>query len=95
MVIIKLRGVLVDIICEISLDYKAYVTRYKRGVKQLMLRFQKSPYGKMVASLIYYLNLTKSLTITGFEINPYNQCFANKVIDSSQTTICFQVEQGK
>ena len=52
MAIIKLRGVLVDHLCEISSDYKAYVTRYMRGVKLLLLRYQNALYGTMVASLL-------------------------------------------
>ena len=52
-VIIKIRGVLVDILCRISSDYKAYVTREKRGVKQLLLHCQNTLNGTMVSSLLY------------------------------------------
>ena len=72
-----------DILCRIYSDYKAYVTRYKRGVNKLLLNFQNALYGTMVDSLLYYQKLTKSLTIIGFEINPYDPCVSNKVIDSS------------
>ena len=46
----------------------------------------------MVAILLYYLKFTKSLTIIGFEINLYDLCVANKVIDVSQMTKFFQVD---
>ena len=95
MEIIKLRGILVDILCKISSYYKAYVTRSKRGVKQFLLRCQNSLYGSMLASLLYYRKFTNSLTILVFEINPYVMCVDNKVIDSSQMSICFHVDDCK
>ena len=76
-----------DILCKISSDYKAYETRDKRGVKNLLLLCQNALYGTMVASLLYYRKFTKSLTSIGFEINPYDSCVANKVIDGSYMTI--------
>ena len=90
---IKLRGVLVDITYRVSSDYQAYVTRDKRGVNQLLPNFQNSLYGKMVAILIYYSKFTNIFTIIGFEIKPYDLCIANNVIDGSQTTIFFYVDE--
>jgi hypothetical protein len=38
MAFIKIRGILVDILVEISPDaYKSYVSKEKRGLKQLMV----------------------------------------------------------
>ena len=87
MAIIKLRGVMVDIISKISSYYKVYVTRDKRGVNQLLLRCQNALHGTMVACLLYYCKFTNSLTIIGFEINLYDPCVVNKMIDSSHMTI--------
>ena len=92
MEIIKLRGVLVDILCKISSDYKAYVTRYKRGFNQLLLNFHNALNGTMVAMRINYRNFTNSISTIGFEINPYNPCVAKKVIGGSQMTIFFDVD---
>jgi hypothetical protein len=53
-------------------------------------------YGTMVASLLlYYRKFTKSLTQIGFEINPYDPCVANKIIEGKQMTICFHVDDCK
>ena len=52
MAIIKLRGVLVEILYKISSDYKSYVTRDKRGVNNLLLNCQNALYGTMVSSLL-------------------------------------------
>jgi hypothetical protein len=96
MAIIKLRGVLVDILVEIAPDvYKSYATTDKKGVRQLLVQCQNALYGTMVASLLYYRKFTKSLMEIGFELNPYDPCVANKMIEGKQMTICFHVDDCK
>jgi hypothetical protein len=96
MAIIKLHGVLVDILVEMAPNvYKLYATTDKKGVKQLLVQCQNALYGTMVASLLYYRKFTKSLTEIGFELNPYDPCVANKVIEGKQMTICFHVDDCK
>jgi hypothetical protein len=51
---IKIRGILVDILVEIAPDvYKSYVSKYKKGMKQLLVKFQNALYGTMVPRLLY------------------------------------------
>jgi hypothetical protein len=96
MAMIKIRGVLVDILVKIAPDiYKSYVTTDKKGTKQLLVQCQNVLYGTMVASLLYYCKFTKSLTSVGFKINPYDPCMANKIVDGTQMTICFHVDDCK
>ena len=55
MAIIKIRGVLVDILIQIAPDlYKSYVMTDQKGMKQLLVQCQNALYGTMVASLLYY-----------------------------------------
>jgi len=75
--------------------YKPYATTDKKGVRQLIVQCQNALYGTMVASLLYYRKFTKSLTDAGFEINPYDPCVANKMIEGKQMTICFHVDDCK
>jgi hypothetical protein len=96
MAIIKIRRVLVDILVKIAPDvYKSYITTDKKGTKQLLVQCQKALYGTMVASLLYYRKFTKSLTSVRFKINPYNPCVANKIVNGTQMTICFHVDDCK
>ena len=96
MAFIKIRGVLVDILVDIAPDvYKSYVTTDKKGIKQLLVQCQNALYGTMVASLLYYRKFVKSLESIGFELNPYDPCVANKMIDGEQMTICFHVDDCK
>ena len=88
MAIIKIRGVLIDILLEISLAmYKEHVSKDKKGNNQLLVQCKNALYGIMVASLLYYRKFVKSLKKEGFELNPYDPCISNKMIDGSQKTI--------
>jgi hypothetical protein len=49
----------------------------------------------MVASLLYYRKVCKSLTDIGFKFNPYGPCVANKMIDGHQMTITLHVDDCK
>jgi hypothetical protein len=72
MAIIKLRGVLLDILVKLAPNvYKLYATMDKKGVKQLLVQCQNALYGS---------KLTKSLMEIGFKFNPYDPCVANKMI---------------
>jgi hypothetical protein len=88
MAFINIRGILVDIRVEVSPDlYKSYVSKDKKGSKQLLVQCQKALYGTMVASLQYYRKFVKSLTEIEFVINPCDPCVANKMIEGDQMTI--------
>jgi hypothetical protein len=77
MALIKIRGILVDILVETAPDvYKSYVSKEKKGTKFLVL-FQNSLYGTMVAILFYYRKFVKILTDIDFVINPYDSCVAD------------------
>jgi hypothetical protein len=96
MAIIKIRGVLVDMLLDIAPEaYKPFVTTDKKGTKQLIVQCQNAIYGTMVASLLYYRKFRKSLLSVGFEFNPYDPCVANKMVDGKQMTICFHVDDCK
>jgi hypothetical protein len=96
MVFIKIRGILVDILVEIAPDaYKSYVSKDKKGSKQLMVQCQNALYGTMVTSLLYYRKFVKNLTDIDFVIDPYDPCVANKMIEGDQMTICFHVDDCK
>jgi hypothetical protein len=91
-----MHGVLVDILLKIAPDvYKPFVHVDKKGVKQLLLKCQNAIYGMMLASLLYYKKFVNSLKSIGFETNLYDPCIANKIIQGSQMTICFHVDDCK
>ena len=96
MAIIRIRGILVDMLVDIAPDvYKQYVTTDRKGTKVLVVQCQNAIYGTMVASLLYYRKFCKSLTDVGFVFNPYDPCVANKMIKGKQMTIAFHVDDCK
>src|SRR5687767_8463766 len=74
--------------------YLVYVT-YENGVKVLYLRLVKALYGCIKSALLWYDLFVKTLQKKGFSLKPYNPCVANSVIDGSQCTITWHVNDNK
>ena len=49
----------------------------------------------LVSAMLFYHKLTKALLSYGVELNPYNPCVANKMVNSEQLTICWHVDDLK
>ena len=47
------------------------------------------------AALLFYKRLRSDLENMGFEVNPYDPCVANKMVNGSQMTICWHVDDLK
>jgi hypothetical protein len=68
MAIIKIRGVLVDFLLEIAPEfYGPYITKDKKGIKQLIVQCTNAIYGTMVASLLYYRKFCETLKVKGLK----------------------------
>ena len=92
--IMKIRGVLVDILCEIDETYKPYVT-YEGKQKVLYVHVIKAIYGLLVSAMLFYKKLTKDLIGYGFQLNPYDPCVANKMVEGAQMTVSWHVDDLK
>ncbi len=96
MAVIKIRGVLVDMLLEIAPDvYGPYVTLDKNGIKQLIAQCLNALYGTMVASLLYYYKFQKTVERNGFTMNPYDPCTANRMVHEKQQTLLWHVDDCK
>ena len=49
----------------------------------------------MHAALLYYRRFVKDILAIGFELNPYDACVANKMVDGKQLTIVWHVDDIK
>ncbi len=67
----------------------------KKGKKQLLVQCLTALYDTMVALLVYYKKVVKSLKSKGFKLNPYDPCVANKQVNGEQLTMCFHMEDCK
>ena len=92
---LRIDGAMADLL--ISLDPEKY-TKYvelRNGKKVIFLLLKKALYGTLKASLLFWQLLSQLLISWGFVINPYDHCVANKMVNSSQFTIVWHVDDLK
>ena len=71
-VIMKITGVLVDLLIEIDPNkFKSYVV-YENGKKVIYVHVLQAIYGMIESSLLWYNKFRKTLEKKGFEFNPYD-----------------------
>ena len=92
--LIKFTGESVNIICKRWPKYETCVVTEKVR-KVLYLQFRKALYGCIQNGLLWYQTFTTLLKNMGFEINPYDPCVTNKIVDGSQCTIAWYVDDIK
>ena len=95
-VILKLTGVMVDLMVEANPDRYASFVVYENGVKTLYLQVLKGLYGMLIAALLWYKRFRKELEEEqGFVFNPYDPCVANREVNGKQHTVAFHVDDLK
>ena len=94
-VMMKITGVLVDLLVELAPEvYGPYVV-FENGRKVLYVQVIKAIYGMLQAALLWYQKFRKDLEQEGFKFNPYDPCVANRMRKGSQHTILFHVDDLK
>ena len=94
-IMLKIRGILVDMLVEISPEtYQDYVIN-ENGSKVLYLTVLKALYGMLKASMLYYKKFRTDIESIGFILNPYDPCVANRMVDGKQHTITWHVDDLK
>ena len=61
----------------------------------LYVCLSKSLYGMLRSALLLYKLLRSDLEDRGFVVNPYYPCVSNKMVDGSQITVCWHVDDLK
>ena len=92
--IMKIRGVGVDILCEIDPIYWDY-TVTEGNQKVLYVDITQAIYRMLVTAMLFYCKLTKALLSYSFKLNPYDLCVANKMVNSKQLAVCWHVDDLK
>lgn len=93
-VIMKFTGASVDLLCEMNPKYLDFVT-IENGTKVIYVRLIKAIYGCVQSALLWYQMFYSYLKEIGFELNPYDSCVANKIINGKQCTIAWYVDDMK
>ena len=92
--IMLIRGVLVDILCEMDPVYQDFVIHHGNS-KVLYVHITKAIYGLLVSAMLFYRKLATDLQGYGFELNPYDPCVANKIVKGKQMTVSWHVDDLK
>ena len=93
-VFVRLTAESIDIMLSINPAYEQFVT-IEKGQRVLYVRLRKALYGHVKSALLWYNLFSETLLADGFELNPYDPCVANKMIDGKQCTICWYVDDAK
>jgi hypothetical protein len=91
---VKFEGPIATLLTKIDPSFKKFIT-YERGVPVIYARLKKALYGTLQAALLFWQELSGFLKGLGFEFNPYDECVMNKMIDGSQCTIAWHVDDLK
>ena len=75
--------------------YRKYVTLNLRGESVLYVKMHKALYGMLRSALLFYRKLVADLEEDGFEIDPYDLCFANRIGEGTQQTVCWHIDDLK
>ena len=73
---------MVDILTRIDPQLYERHTIIENGRKVLYVKLKKALYRTLQASILFWKNLTNTLIEWGFEINPYDWCVANKMVNN-------------
>ena len=81
----------------VKLDPKLY-RKYmwsENGKPVLYVKLLKALYGTLHATLLFWKRLSKQLVDWGFEINPYDWCVTNKMVNGRQLMVLWHVDDLK
>jgi hypothetical protein len=92
--IMRIRGPLAEILCEMDPQYADYAVQHSNG-PVLYVHLIKALYGMLVSAMLFYKKLKNDLLEYGFEINPYDPGVANQIADGSQLTVSWHVDDLK
>ena len=91
-VIMKITGVLVDLLVGMAPEVYAQHVVYENGRKVLYVQVLRTLYGMLRASLMFYKKWRNDLESIGFKFNDYDPCVANRMVKGKQHTIRFHVD---
>ena len=93
-IVMKIRGAMVDMLLEIDPEHEHYVV-WERGQKVLYVHILRAIYGMLMSGLLFYKKFRKAIEARGYEVNPYDPCVANKMINGKQHTVSWHVDDLK
>ena len=95
-IVMLLQGKLAEIMVKVNPElYQKYMIMSPRGQPMLYVKLNKAWYGLLCSALLFYKKLVSKLEDMGFELNPYDPCVANRMVDGFQQTLIWRVDDLK
>jgi hypothetical protein len=94
-VVMKITGVLVNMLVNISPELYGPVIVLENRKKVLYVEVLKAIYSMLEAALLWYKTFRKDLEDIGFIFNPYDPCMADKKVQGLQQTVLFHLDNLK
>ena len=92
---LKLEGEITELLIKVDSTYAEFVT-HEKGKTVIYMELSKALYSTLQAALLFWKNLSEFLIKDqGFQVNPYDWCVFNKVINGKQCTISWHVDDLK
>jgi len=91
-VILKITGVLVDLMVQMAPEVYGPKVVFEDGKKVLYLLVLRALYGMMISALLLYRLFSTDLLAIGFKPNPYEPCMMNRIVRKKQQTVKFHVD---
>jgi hypothetical protein len=91
-VIMKITGVLVDMLVQLNSELYGPHVVFENGKKVVYVQVLRAIYGMLISSLLWFQKIQADLKDVGFEFNPYDPCVANRMINGKQHTVRFYVD---
>ena len=91
-VMIKIKGILVDLLVQMAPEIYAPFVVFENGRKVIYAEVLQALYGMLVAALLWYKQFRSNLETIGFEFNPYDPCVANRMVNGKKHTMRFHVD---
>ena len=93
-IIMKITGVLVDLLVNNNPDLHEGFAVCENGKKVTCVQVLKATYGQLLAATLWYNKFREDLEKTGFEFNPCDPCVSNRHVEGSQHTVRFHVDDA-
>ena len=89
--LMKFKGKMAEMLCGVNPEYSKYL-RKENGVTVLYVKVIRAIYGCIESALQWYKLFTGILKDMVFELNPYDTCVVNRMVNGKQLTIVWHVD---
>jgi hypothetical protein len=89
---VGLDGPLAQLLTKVDPNLYAKFMTKENGKDIMYVKLTKALYGTLQTAMLFWKDLTGYLTQHGFVLNPYNNCVPNKMINGTQCTILWYVD---